>query len=181
MTRTAPVNLLLRCSTAPDFSRDALDLWNNFCTADWMPGNDVVRYLLFARSSEFASIDAIVFLQPNMSVGFAEWADGSRIPWPEMTISEGHGRNAIISERIRNLPQTCAMRRGLAPTSQGHREGARYIPKSTQRALLIGRAPRHEDATLWEKRKAEQPSVRIITYDEVLQEQRDRLSRRRRR
>jgi len=54
-----------------------------------------------------------------------------------------------------------------------------YIPTSAQRAVLIGRTPPREDANLWEKRKAEQPSVRIITYDELLQEQRSRLARRR--
>jgi len=54
-----------------------------------------------------------------------------------------------------------------------------YVPKSSLRAVLIGRTPPVEDANLWEKRKAEQPSVRIITYDEVLQEHRERLARRR--
>jgi hypothetical protein len=65
------VNLLLTCSTTPDFSTDALNLWNKFCIADWMHGSDVIRYLLFAPASEFASIDAIVFLEPSMEVGFA--------------------------------------------------------------------------------------------------------------
>lgn len=55
-----------------------------------------------------------------------------------------------------------------------------YIPTSAQRAVLIGRTPPREDARLWEKRKTEQGSVRIITYDEVLQEHRERLVRRRR-
>ena len=54
-----------------------------------------------------------------------------------------------------------------------------YIPTSAQRAVLIGRTPPPEDANLWQRRKAEQPSVRIITYDEMLQEHRDRLARRR--
>jgi hypothetical protein len=55
-----------------------------------------------------------------------------------------------------------------------------YIPTYAQRAVLIGRTPPREDASLWEKRKAEQPSIRIITYDELLQDQRDRLARRKR-
>jgi hypothetical protein len=54
-----------------------------------------------------------------------------------------------------------------------------YVPRYSQRAVLIGRTPPLEDAKLWQKRKAEQPSVRIITYDEVLQEHRDRLALRR--
>jgi len=53
-----------------------------------------------------------------------------------------------------------------------------YVPEFAERAVLIGRTPPREDAYLWEKRKAEQPTVRIITYDEVLQEYRDRLVRR---
>ncbi len=57
-------------------------------------------------------------------------------------------------------------------------EALGYVPKSSQRAVLIGRTPPPEDANLWEKRKAEQPSVRIITYDEVLEEHRERLARR---
>lgn len=55
-----------------------------------------------------------------------------------------------------------------------------YIPEFSERAVLIGRTPPAGDAELWDKRRAEQPSVRIITYDEVLQEQRDRRAKRRR-
>jgi hypothetical protein len=104
------VNLLLTCSTTPDFTREALELWNKFCIADWMPGEEIVRYLMFAPTSEFAAIDAIVFLEPNMSMGFAEGPDGRLVPL--MTPWEGHCLNAMISERIRNLPETCAMRDG---------------------------------------------------------------------
>lgn len=53
-----------------------------------------------------------------------------------------------------------------------------YVPRFSERAVLIGRTPAPEDVKLWEKRKAEQPLVRIITYDELLQENRDRLARR---
>jgi len=106
------VNLLLTCGTTPDFSRDALDLWNNFCIAEWMQGSELVGYLLFAPASEFASIDAIVFLEPNSSVGFAEGPDGRPVPFPFVTPWEAHYLNAIIAEKIRNLPETCAMRDG---------------------------------------------------------------------
>ena len=98
--------------TTPEFSRDALDLWNKFCIAEWMPGREIVRYLLFAPASEFASIDAIVFLEPNKSVGFAEGPDGRLLPFPEITPWEAHYYNAAISQQIRNLPETCAMRGG---------------------------------------------------------------------
>lgn len=126
------MNLLLTCSTTPEFSRDALDLWNKFCIAEWMPGREFLRYLLFAPASEFASIDAIVFLEPNMSIGFAELSDGRVIPIPEMTPWEAHYRNADISQQIRNLPETCAMGDGrkwkkipqIALTSHGHRHEA---------------------------------------------------------
>src|SRR5579864_7972326 len=64
------VNLLLTCSTIPEFSRDALTLWNKFCIAEWMPGREVVPYLKFAPASSSACIDAIVFLLPNMSADF---------------------------------------------------------------------------------------------------------------
>jgi hypothetical protein len=55
-----------------------------------------------------------------------------------------------------------------------------YIPEISEKAVLIGRTPPSEDTSLWEKRKSEQPSVRIITYDEVLQEHRTRHAWRRR-
>ena len=106
------MNLLLTCSTTPVFNRYALDLWNKFYIAEWMPGGEIVRYLLLAPASERALIDAIVFLEPSMAVGFAEQADGRVVPFPEITPWEAHRRNAIISERIRNLPETCAMRDG---------------------------------------------------------------------
>ncbi len=126
------MNLLLTCSTTPEFSRDALDLWNRFCIAEWMPGREIVRYLLFAPASEFASIDAIVFLEPNKSVGFAEGPDGRLTPFPEITPWEAHYYNAAISEQIRNLPETCAMRDGrkwkripqIVLTEHGHRHEA---------------------------------------------------------
>jgi hypothetical protein len=49
-----------------------------------------------------------------------------------------------------------------------------YVPEIQQRAVLIGRNPPPEDISLWEKRRAEQLSVKIITYDELLEEQRTR-------
>jgi len=106
------VNLLLTCSTTPDFSTEALELWNRFCIAEWMPGAEIVPYLQFAPGSEFAAIDAIVFLEPNMSVGFAELADGHLTPTPTIFPWEAHYLNADISARIRTLPETCAMRDG---------------------------------------------------------------------
>lgn len=54
-----------------------------------------------------------------------------------------------------------------------------YVPEFSERAVLIGRNPPNEDMKLWDKRRDEQPTIRIITYDEVLQEQRTRLTRRR--
>jgi len=97
-----------------------------------MPGREIVRYLLFAPASEFASIDAIVFLEPNKSVGFAEGPDGRLTPFPEITPWEAHYYNAAISEQIRNLPETCAMRDGrkwkripqIVLTEHGHRHEA---------------------------------------------------------
>jgi hypothetical protein len=77
-----------------------------------MPGREIVRHLLFAPASEFASIDAIVFLDPNKSVGFAEDPNGRLTLFPGITSWEAHYYNAAISEQIRNLPETCAMRDG---------------------------------------------------------------------
>jgi hypothetical protein len=45
-----------------------------------------------------------------------------------------------------------------------------YVPAFSDRAVLIGRNPLAEDMALWDKRRTEQPSVRIITYDELLRE-----------
>lgn len=106
------MNLLLTCSTVPAFSAEAVDLWNRFCIADWMPGTKIVPYLKFAPASEFASVDAIVFLEPNMEMGFAQRSDGRLISFPEMSPREAHYCNAWISREIRNLPESCAMRDG---------------------------------------------------------------------
>ena len=291
------MNLLLTCCTTPDFTRNHFALWNNFCIAEWMPGDELVPYLLFSPTSEFACIDAIVFLEPNEGVGYREWPDGRLTPFPEMMPWEAHYGNAVIAQRIRCLPETCAMRDGrkwkripqIVLTKHGrryeaydgldiefvidvtemmlfsgyaspvtwdkiekivnqyHREATAdyervgfvvtvdhglyrvkrayhkrseresefyyggkdkrrfhgfvtigrddcirdplnlravekalgYVPQFSERAVLIGRTPQTDDKGLWDKRKAEQPSVRIITYDEVLQEQRDRRARRR--
>jgi hypothetical protein len=54
-----------------------------------------------------------------------------------------------------------------------------YVPEFRELAVLIGRTPGPHDASLWDKRKAEQPGVRIITHDEILEEQRTRRARRR--
>src|SRR5260370_17145710 len=107
-----PVNLLLTCSTTPDFNTEALGLWNRFCIAEWMPGVEIVPYLQFAPASEFAAIDAIVFLEPNRGLGFAELANGQEVPIPEIFPWEAHYLNADISARIRALPESCAMRDG---------------------------------------------------------------------
>jgi len=56
-----------------------------------------------------------------------------------------------------------------------------YVPECSQKAVLIGRTPPPADASLWEKRKAEQPAVKLITYDEILQGHQDRLALRKRR
>ena len=106
------MNLLLTCCTTPDFTRNHFALWNNFCIAEWMPGDELVPYLLFSPTSEFACIDAIVFLEPNEGVGYREWPDGRLTPFPEMMPWEAHYGNAVIAQRIRCLPETCAMRDG---------------------------------------------------------------------
>ena len=148
------MNLLLTCSTTPEFSRDALDLWNKFCIAEWMPGRDIVPYLRFAPVSQFASIDAIVFLRPNVAVAFVERPDGRLDPFPEMMPWEAHYRNAVISEKIRNLPETCAMRDGrkwkripqIVLTDHGHRHEAydgldvEFVPDVTEWMLMQGYA-----------------------------------------
>jgi hypothetical protein len=101
------VNLLLTCSTIPEFNQDALELWNKFCIADWMPGREIVSYLKFAPASSSASIDAIVFLRPDRSTGLWFEMDGSGI-----TPREANWFNAEIAQTIRNLPENCAMRDG---------------------------------------------------------------------
>jgi antiviral defense system Shedu protein SduA len=97
-----------------------------------MPGAEIVPYLQFAPASEFAAIDAIVFLEPTAEVGFAELADGRLISIPTLLPSEAHYFNAEISARIRSLPETCAMRDGrkwkriphIVLTTSGHRHPA---------------------------------------------------------
>jgi len=106
------VNLLLTCSTTPEFSQEALDLWNKFCIADWMPGLDLLPYLMFAPASSSASIDAIVFLQPNRTLGLVRRPDGLPSVLSDVTPWGAHWLNAEIAQKIRNLPETCAMRDG---------------------------------------------------------------------
>jgi len=106
------LNLLLTCSTIPEFDTDSLELWNKFSIAEWMPGREIVPYLMFAPTAAAASIDAIVFLRPNMSVGFAHGSDGRVSLVPEITPWEAHWLNAEIARKIRDLPESCAMRDG---------------------------------------------------------------------
>ena len=106
------MNLLLTCSTTPEFSQEALDLWNKFCIADWMPGLDLLPYLMFAPASSSASIDAIVFLQPNRTLGLVRRPDGLPSVLSDVTPWGAHWLNAEIAQKIRNLPETCAMRDG---------------------------------------------------------------------
>jgi len=117
-----------------------------------MQGSEIVRYLLFAPASEFASIDAIVFLEPSIDVGIAQTPDGRFVPVPEMTPWEGHFHNARISEAIRSLPENCAMRDGrkwktipqIVLTTHGHRHQAydgldvEFVIDVTQQMLFEG-------------------------------------------
>jgi Domain of unknown function (DUF4263) len=144
------VKLLLTCSTTPDFDYDALDLWNKFCIADWIEGYDLVRYLRFAPAAEFASIDAIVFLAPNLDMGFTRGIDGRIVP-SEIMPWGAHFLNAGISEAIRSLPESCAMRDGrkwkaipqIVLTNRGYMYGAydgldvEFVPDVTE-AMLHG-------------------------------------------
>jgi len=146
------VNLLLTCSTTPEFSHDAFDLWNAFCISDWMQGREIVPYLKFAPASALASIDTIVFLEPNLSVGFMRDQNGRIVLSPEIMPWEAHYRNAAISEAIRNLPETCAMRDGrkwkripqIVLTTSGHRHEAydgldvEFVMNVTEAMLFCG-------------------------------------------
>jgi hypothetical protein len=96
-----------------------------------MPGNEVVPYLKFAPAAAAASIDAIVFLRPNSDIGF-QYALG--LPRPSTVVDpwEAPWRNAEISQKIRDLPEDCAMRDGrkwkripqIVLTDRGQREAA---------------------------------------------------------
>ncbi len=50
------------------------------------------------------------------------------------------------------------------------RKALGYIPKDSNRAVLIGRAPGDADSEIWARRKTEL-DVEVITYDEILQKQ----------
>jgi len=125
------MNLLLTCSTTPEFGPEALDLWNKFCVADFMPGSEIVSYLMFAPASSSACIDAIVFLRPSLSMGFRYGPNGCPIPSHEIAPWGSHWLNAEIAQKIRNLPESCAMRDGrkwkripqIVLTDGGQRQG----------------------------------------------------------
>lgn len=106
------MNLLLTCSTIPEFDAASLELWKKFCVVEWIPGIELVSYLKFAPKAEYALIDAIVFLEPNMAIGFAERPDGTTSLIPEISPWDAHALNAGIAEQIRRLPESCAMRDG---------------------------------------------------------------------
>jgi len=147
------VNLLLTCSMTPEFSPDALDLWNKFCIADWMPGDEIISYLMFAPASSSACIDAIVFLRPNLSMDFMHGPNGA-LSLPEITPWDAPWLNAAIAQRIRDLPETCAMRDGrkwkripqIVLTDRGQRHeaydelGVEYVVDVTEWWLHSGYA-----------------------------------------
>lgn len=147
------MNLLLTCSMTPEFSPDALDLWNKFCIADWMPGDEIISYLMFAPASSSACIDAIVFLRPNLSMDFMHRPNGAP-SLPEITPWDAPWLNAAIAQRIRDLPETCAMRDGrkwkripqIVLTDRGQRHeaydelGVEYVVDVTEWWLHSGYA-----------------------------------------
>ena len=126
------MNLLLTCSTVPEFDKEAFKLWNRFCISTWMPGRELVPYLKFAPASSSACIDAIVFLVPNKSTGLLYEPDGRVIDSTWISPWEAPWLNADIVQRIRNLPENCAMRDGrkwkriplIILTERGRREEA---------------------------------------------------------
>ncbi|MEO6817983.1 MAG: Shedu anti-phage system protein SduA domain-containing protein [Edaphobacter sp.] len=67
---------------------------------------------MFGPGSSSARIDAIVFLRPNLSVGFAYGPDGRMLDSPDIGPWEAPWCDAEIAQKIRNLPETCAMRDG---------------------------------------------------------------------
>jgi hypothetical protein len=137
----------------PEFSPDALDLWNKFCIADWMPGDEIISYLMFAPASSSACIDAIVFLRPNLSMDFMHRPNGAP-SLPEITPWDAPWLNAAIAQRIRDLPETCAMRDGrkwkripqIVLTDRGQRHeaydelGVEYVVDVTEWWLHSGYA-----------------------------------------
>jgi hypothetical protein len=101
------VNLLLTSSTIPEFTSEVLDLWNRFFIADFMPAPDLASYLKFAPAAAAASIDAIVFLQPERALGFSFLRQPREIaPWMAAAM------NCLVAQEIRSLPENCAMRDG---------------------------------------------------------------------
>jgi hypothetical protein len=51
-----------------------------------------------------------------------------------------------------------------------------YLPRQIRKAVVIGRAPRtHEDSAILQKRRGEQPDVRIVNYDELLSTQYEQI------
>lgn len=93
---------------------------------------------------------------------------------PEARIldSSRHLHRALSHDVIRALAQVNdyneAIRDPLNLTSIEKALG--FVPERSERAVLIGRNPSPQDVELWEKRKAEQPLVTIVTYDELLEE-----------
>ena len=51
-----------------------------------------------------------------------------------------------------------------------------FIPEKVRKAVVIGRAPRTQgDREVLQRRMEEQPDVRVVPYDEILQTQRDQI------
>src|ERR1700739_94028 len=109
-----------------------LELWSRYCIAEWMPGHEVVSYLMFAPASSAACIDAIVFLPPSIYRSiYSAYRGVAKGGWESPQLREWNTPwyNAEIIRKIRNLPETCAMRDGrkwkripqIVLTSHGHR------------------------------------------------------------
>src|SRR5581483_3451801 len=142
------MNLILTCSTIPEFSSEALSLWNRFCLAEWVRGEELVPYLKFSPAAASALIDAIVFLEPNFSADMARGPNGRLFELPMLL--EAHYGNTAISTEIHNLPESCAMRDGrkwkkiphIVLTTTGYRHAGyeglhvEFVPDVTEQMLF---------------------------------------------
>jgi hypothetical protein len=121
-------------------------------------------------------------IAPILPRGSGEWVKLLELKGPEADVlaSKRYLHRGLAFDLTQALAQVRDYEESLRDplNLKGVERALGYIPSFTHRAVLIGRTPSREDSYLWEKRKSEQLAVRIITYDDMLQDHRIRLARR---
>jgi hypothetical protein len=147
--------------------------------AEAMMGVPISHQPYFPRNKQTPDF-SIAPILPRVSANFVRLLE---LKGPEASVltSSRHLHRGLASAVTQALAQVSDYAENLRDplNLKSVKEALGYAPEYVQRAVLIGRTPQQADTNLWEKRRDEQPAVRIITYDEILQKHQDRIVLRR--